>query len=138
MADEGHPEVVEVGDRDLSGLAAVAPARSVHQFDGQVVGVDQQPVAVAGFARDQHELATSIGVVGPRAGKGGFDDGPLEIVQRLGRPQHHPDSPDGAALCKQPLRSEEHTSELQSLMRISSAVFCLKKKKNKYKDTIKN
>src|SRR3546814_5422162 len=28
-----------------------------------------------------------------------------------------------------PLRSEEHTSELQSLMRISSAVFCLKKKK---------
>src|SRR3546814_4133254 len=32
----------------------------------------------------------------------------------------------------QPLadRSEEHTSELQSLMRISYAVFCLKKKKN--------
>src|SRR3546814_6010197 len=28
-----------------------------------------------------------------------------------------------------PLRSEEHTSELQSLMRISYAVFCLKKKK---------
>src|SRR3546814_6090470 len=32
-----------------------------------------------------------------------------------------------------PSRSEEHTSELQSLMRISYAVFCLKKKKsNKY------
>src|SRR3546814_8391647 len=29
-----------------------------------------------------------------------------------------------------PVRSEEHTSELQSLMRISYAVFCLKKKKN--------
>src|SRR3546814_119643 len=29
-------------------------------------------------------------------------------------------------------RSEEHTSELQSLMRISYAVFCLKKKKSKY------
>src|SRR3546814_10690057 len=28
-------------------------------------------------------------------------------------------------------RSEEHTSELQSLMRISNTVFCLKKKKNK-------
>src|SRR3546814_4976197 len=28
------------------------------------------------------------------------------------------------------LRSEEHTSELQSLMRISYAVFCLKKKRN--------
>src|SRR3546814_6910229 len=31
-------------------------------------------------------------------------------------------------------RSEEHTSELQSIMRISYAVFCLKKKKNKQKD----
>src|SRR3546814_2627582 len=30
------------------------------------------------------------------------------------------------------VRSEEHTSELQSLMRISYAVFCLKKKKTKY------
>src|SRR3546814_7898605 len=30
-----------------------------------------------------------------------------------------------------PWRSEEHTSELQSLMRHSYAVFCLKKKKNK-------
>src|SRR3546814_4508598 len=29
------------------------------------------------------------------------------------------------------VRSEEHTSELQSLMRISYAVFCLKKKTNK-------
>src|SRR3546814_9622528 len=37
-------------------------------------------------------------------------------------------------------RSEEHTSELQSLMRISYAVFCLKKKKhrNRYKATEKH
>src|SRR3546814_7290915 len=33
------------------------------------------------------------------------------------------------------VRSEEHTSELQSLMRISYAVFCLKKKKNKTNQT---
>src|SRR3546814_5068960 len=33
------------------------------------------------------------------------------------------------------IRSEEHTSELQSLMRISYAVFCLKKKKNKNRNT---
>src|SRR3546814_4218642 len=32
------------------------------------------------------------------------------------------------------VRSEEHTSELQSLMRISYAVFCLKKKKQKQKN----
>src|SRR3546814_7491448 len=31
---------------------------------------------------------------------------------------------------QRPARSEEHTSELQSLMRISYAVFCLKKKKH--------
>src|SRR3546814_3932996 len=34
-------------------------------------------------------------------------------------------------------RSEEHTSELQSLMRISYAVFCLKKKTNQQKKSIK-
>src|SRR3546814_2420648 len=34
------------------------------------------------------------------------------------------------------LRSEEHTSELQSLMRISSAVFCLKKKDKSTCDTV--
>src|SRR3546814_7585838 len=32
-------------------------------------------------------------------------------------------------------RSEEHTSELQSLMRISYAVFCLKKKKHRTQET---
>src|SRR3546814_1502565 len=42
-----------------------------------------------------------------------------------------------AAGCKSGIRrSEEHTSELQSLMRISYAVFCLKKKK-KQKDKMK-
>src|SRR3546814_10362721 len=35
-------------------------------------------------------------------------------------------------------RSEEHTSELQSLMRISYAVFCLKKKKQTYHTHNKN
>src|SRR3546814_2316816 len=45
-------------------------------------------------------------------------------------------APIGATFCflalvTGSLRSEEHTSELQSLMRISYAVFCLKKKKTK-------
>src|SRR3546814_2453628 len=35
-------------------------------------------------------------------------------------------------------RSEEHTSELQSLMRISYAVFCLKKKKNTSRNSYTN
>src|SRR3546814_6866072 len=52
------------------------------------------------------------------------------VTRRMGRAQRNP-SPRGDPV--QPMRSEEHTSELQSLMRISYAVFCLKKKKNKYK-----
>src|SRR3546814_2202329 len=44
-----------------------------------------------------------------------------------------PSEHDGTARppINSPVRSEEHTSELQSLMRTSYAVFCLKKKKNK-------
>src|SRR3546814_15385776 len=56
-----------------------------------------------------------------------------------GRPARHPEPQgvpagrrggDGGVLGTGAARSEEHTSELQSLMRISYAVFCLKKKKN--------
>src|SRR3546814_10884087 len=46
---------------------------------------------------------------------GASEGGLLSVALSLGSP---------------PPRSEEHTSELQSLMRISYAVFCLKKKKN--------
>src|SRR3546814_7430219 len=38
---------------------------------------------------------------------------------------------DGFHACMKVVRSEEHTSELQSLMRISYAVFCLKKTTNR-------
>src|SRR3546814_5197589 len=44
------------------------------------------------------------------------------------------DNPD-EALRQGYYRSEEHTSELQSLLRISYAVFCLKKKTNKNKSS---
>src|SRR3546814_3996367 len=40
--------------------------------------------------------------------------------------------------CQMPSRSEEHTSELQSLMRISYAVFCLKKKNKKIRLSSQN
>src|SRR3546814_7859531 len=48
--------------------------------------------------------------------------------------------PAGAdnVLYEQVARSEEHTSELQSLMRISYAVFCLKKKKNNTTSSCQN
>src|SRR3546814_4119918 len=46
-----------------------------------------------------------------------------------------PPSPSSSRLTRLSARSEEHTSELQSLMRISYAVFCLKKKNNKQQHT---
>src|SRR3546814_5285177 len=57
---------------------------------------------------------------------------------RWARPGSRPGSPAPAprpsTACRATgrARSEEHTSELQSLMRISYAVFCLKKKHTKY------
>src|SRR3546814_2350051 len=58
---------------------------------------------------------------------------PIHLVERENRQRDlRPTAQRGCcdALCQTP-RSEEHTSELQSLMRISYAVFCLKKKKKK-------
>src|SRR3546814_10184779 len=54
---------------------------------------------------------------------------------------HLNDDPNPWYMQSQYRRSEEHTSELQSLMRISYAVFCLKKKnttKKKYSQTKQN
>src|SRR3546814_3387096 len=51
----------------------------------------------------------------------------LEQAQRLDWVQM-PSVADESSFAEHDFRSEEHTSELQSLMRISYAVFCLKKK----------
>src|SRR3546814_6563736 len=59
-------------------------------------------------------------------GAGGAQAGPHRGAQTL---QLHRAEGIAASAAS---RSEEHTSELQSLMRISYAVFCLKKKKNKH------
>src|SRR3546814_10626834 len=64
----------------------------------------------------------------------------LEARPRTGRGQKVESSPTGgrmAMMAYLSARSEEHTSELQSLMRISYAVFCLKKKNTTKKITEK-
>src|SRR3546814_10909339 len=54
----------------------------------------------------------------------------LQAVQnQSGRSGRGRSGHKGSHDCRSTARSEEHTSELQSLMRISYAVFCLKKKK---------
>src|SRR3546814_1297207 len=62
-----------------------------------------------------------------------FRDGSLHLPSGY-RPVPDPAATDRFTIEKREFfqRSEEHTSELQSLMRISYAVFCLKKKKTKH------
>src|SRR3546814_4771802 len=98
-----------------------APAEGVHLVIGGGAALRR-----AG----QREEACAVIVVGREAAMLAPDvDG--TVVGEGGLPSHPPadlldDPPVGHRLAG---RSEEHTSELQSLMRISYAVFCLKKKK---------
>src|SRR3546814_4747567 len=75
-------------------------------------------------------------------GRPGREDHRDGVVARRGRRRERAARVDGALIRESPSegsswseasRSEEHTSELQSLMRISYAVFCLKKKKKHQK-----
>src|SRR3546814_3405169 len=92
------------------------------------------------FKRKTRNLGDDI--IDRRLERGGRRAGDvvLDLVQRIADRQLRRDLGDrkaGRLGCKRGrprdarvhLRSEEHTSELQSLMRISYAVFCLKKKK---------
>src|SRR3546814_4295892 len=73
-------------------------------------------VEVLGGQLDLEQLHVRRNVVDDQNPRGHAGDAPRLVKETL----------DGL----QEVRSEEHTSELQSLMRISYAVFCLKKKKN--------
>src|SRR3546814_9848050 len=66
-----------------------------------------------------------------RSSSAGRGYAPPPTSQHAGRVQ--PQDHAGATGHETDRRSEEHTSELQSLMRISYAVFCLKKKKIHHK-----
>src|SRR3546814_5044635 len=65
-----------------------------------------------------------------------LDEGPI-IEQDITRVSHRYDTDTLKRMGADIERSEEHTSELQSLMRTSYAVFCLKKKKKNTKKKIK-
>src|SRR3546814_6294618 len=101
-------------------VAAVAPRRGHRSSEGACTGQPRAP---------------RPGV--PRQAQGG------RISRRHLCPDQHLSSagcrvsvPSGCwSAAKRRARSEEHTSELQSLMRISYAVFCLKKKKIQKKIT---
>src|SRR3546814_6078871 len=100
----------------LADVEALAVAGGIIQPDGSISGHD--PVRPCGRCRQilheaEHVAERPISIYCASA-----ENGPVE--------RH-----SVAELLPYPFRSEEHTSELQSLMRISYAVFCLKKKKKK-------
>src|SRR3546814_1995979 len=101
-----------------SDLATIAQSHGVAA--DHVVAVRREDAVVAGRGAAAVGVDDGI-VVGEgrgvgRHGQGVAGDGVVAVVAAVLASDGAPD-----------LRSEEHTSELQSLMRISYAVFCLKK-----------
>src|SRR3546814_3316256 len=82
--------------------------------------------AVPVITGDADEIVAASHVVLPGVGAAGFAMERIEALGLASLLSHLTQPVLGICLG---MRSEEHTSELQSLMRISYAVFCLKKKK---------
>src|SRR3546814_9732893 len=116
-----HPIRIEHGPIDFEmrhrHADRVRPRRTIGREDRESVA--RRPLA-NGDARLEDDTALVAGVARQNA-----------IGITIGLGETVADDGVQAAHEKRAGRSEEHTSELQSLMRISYAVFCLKKKKNK-------
>src|SRR3546814_4765338 len=78
---------------------------------------------IVAIAKEEGDVAISVGCMLSRV-RTGMNNNELTCAIPIRR------LPEVAEKLRRNARSEEHTSELQSLMRISSAVFCLTKKKN--------
>src|SRR3546814_1112294 len=107
-------------DEDRVGFRAACLAR----FAGIMDGHHYQQAEPAGLWRATDVALTQVNAVGAPA------------PRCIGHSSQQDDEPPCSRGAHQPAeqaparpKSEEHTSELQSLMRISYAVFCLKKKK---------
>src|SRR3546814_4927729 len=83
--------------------------------EGQAAGARDDKLRMRASAGEGYATALAV-----KARQAEFDAAYQDLFKRAAASASTP----GAA----PTRSEEHTSELQSLMRISYAVFCLKKK----------
>src|SRR3546814_6364980 len=102
--------------------------------DGSDRGVEKGGRGRKGHADVKRQPPAPVSLSGkpaaPACRLSGVEHGAGPLPQDRGqRPDHRCAGGSG----REPDRSEEHTSELQSLMRISYAVFCWNKKKNKNK-----
>src|SRR3546814_1912750 len=115
-------------------LLSIAQNDALFALLGTTYGGDGQTSFAVPDLRGQVPLHQGKGPgLTPRViGEGGGSETVTLAVQQLGAHGHAFAVTSAVASTGTPSgRSEEHTSELQSLMRISYAVFCLKKKKNK-------
>src|SRR3546814_6607960 len=107
----------------------------ISDWSSDVCSSDLRPV----FRRTERlsRLAKPAATLAQSRRSHGWHDGRCAHQEHPGTPAANRTRPVRRRQCygtyagKPCARSEEHTSELQSLMRISYAVFCLKKKKNK-------
>src|SRR3546814_6617404 len=131
----------DVGSSDLMLAYGIDPKVIMSELTGRAAGISRGKGGAMHMFSVEHGFCGGHGIVGAQvrigaglafkhkyAGDGGvsvayFGDGAANQGQVY-------EAFNMAELWKLPIRSEEHTSELQSLMRISYAVFCLKKKKN--------
>src|SRR3546814_2631348 len=125
-------------DKGLVGALHDALAADVDPAAGGHLAVHHQALAIelvevlpGGPVRDEvgvgDEHARGVGVGGEDAdGLAGLHEQGFVVAKVL---QRFEDGVVAVPVARGAARSEEHTSELQSLMRISYAVFCLKKKK---------
>src|SRR3546814_10761552 len=114
----------ELAGRRMAGMLAM-----LHRFRHRLVGRRGGRCSSLGEdGRGGGDRGTAGGGGHQRGGKQGAElgHGRLLRVRRDG---------EGRFSVTAAVRSEEHTSELQSLMRISYAVFCLKTKRSKNRNT---
>src|SRR3546814_9429893 len=108
---------------DLEGVGHARRARTISDRLRKVPGVIEAEVSAAGTMRVEFKRSqTSIDLI-------------RKALADMGVSQKSSAATAAAPAGRGPSRSEEHTSELQSLMRISYAVFCLKKKTTKEEQT---
>src|SRR3546814_1018262 len=154
-----HLHILGIGGTFMGGRALIARAAG-HTVTGCDAGVyppmstqlqEQGIRLIEGFDASQTRLGPDLFIVGNVVTRGNplieailddglpYTSGPQWLGEHILRGQHvlavagtHGKTTTSAMLAWiLEHRSEEHTSELQSLMRISYAVFCLKKKKHK-------
>src|SRR3546814_1881606 len=98
-------------------------------------GVPQHVVQTKCVGRKRtywRRVLPAVGVFGQWSVRAPVDTGVRVVMDVLITPIERRGRPGPCRVLPFSLRSEEHTSELQSLMRISYAVFCLKKNNNDY------